>query len=318
MRENVTATIIGNTAGGMKRNYIINRNRVDNKGRALRTNEFQDKDGRYKYRYYGSKGTLENVYSWRLLPTDEVPVGKRYCESLREKEEIIFANLENIRQVRENNTLDNKFHISIENRNLSERTKTNYIYMYEKFVSPELGRYNIQVINTEMVKKFVWSLMDDVGFCPRTVEIVCNILRPVFREAINHGIIMVNPVEGIMIEVRKDSRWIKRDYPTKKGLEHPYVYRYIDKRDNKTKYVGIVYRGNFKDRIARHKKDLWNGDSEWKIQYFQVVNRSEAEAIESHLIALYETHKYYNVAKSNWGINSYLPSFEDRWIDYAE
>ena len=100
MRENVTATITGITAGGMKRNYIINRTRVDNKGRVLRTNEFQDKDGRYKYRYYGSNGTLENVYSWRLLPTDEIPVGKRYCESLREKEEIIFANLENIRFLR--------------------------------------------------------------------------------------------------------------------------------------------------------------------------------------------------------------------------
>ena len=302
----------------MKSNYYTLSTRLDNKGRALRINEFQNKDGSYKYRYYGSKGTLEVIYSWRLLPEDVTPVGKRYSESLREKEEILFANLESIEHPRKDNTLNSKFYTNIENRKLSEKTKTNYVYMYEKFVSPEIGNYNIKVINTEMIKKFMFSLMDDIGFHPRTVENVCNILRPVFREAISYGVIKTNPVEGIMIEVRKDSRWTKRDYPTKKGIEHPYVYRYIDKRDNKTKYVGIVYRGNFKDRIARHKKDLWNGDSEWKIQYFQAGNRSEAEAIESHLIALYETNKHYNVAKSNWGINSYLPSFEDRWIDYTE
>ena len=42
MRENVTATIAGITAGGMKRNYIINRTRVDNKGRVLGEFEVQD------------------------------------------------------------------------------------------------------------------------------------------------------------------------------------------------------------------------------------------------------------------------------------
>ena len=51
--------------------------RRDNKNRILRTGESQRKDGRYAYKYIDTFGKPQNVYSWKLVPTDKPPAGKR-------------------------------------------------------------------------------------------------------------------------------------------------------------------------------------------------------------------------------------------------
>ena len=67
---------------------MMNTKRKDNKGRNLREGEVQLSDGRYKYQYTeGNK--RKAVYSWKLLPTDRTPPGKRDDLSLREKEDEI-------------------------------------------------------------------------------------------------------------------------------------------------------------------------------------------------------------------------------------
>ncbi|AXU54018.1 integrase [Clostridioides difficile] len=60
--------------------------RRDNKDRILRTGESQRKDGRYAYKYVYSFGKPQFVYSWKLVPTDKPPKGKRDDISLRDKE----------------------------------------------------------------------------------------------------------------------------------------------------------------------------------------------------------------------------------------
>jgi hypothetical protein len=97
------------------------------------------------------------------------------------------------------------------------------------------------------------------------------------------------------------------------------VYRYIDVSDNIVKYVGITYKDNMKGRIYCHKtEDDWRDEGSWRIEYFECANKSEAEAFESHLIALYGTDKYYNKHKSGWGINQYLPNVEDKWKKWED
>lgn len=100
----------------------------------------------------------------------------------------------------------------------------------------------------------------------------------------------------------------------KETTNKPCVYRYVDMDTGVTKYVGIVHKSNLEKRLVAHaSKDWWAMDACWKVEYFECENRSEAEAFESHLIALYGTHKYYNKAKTNWGINKYLPDVENWW-----
>ena len=68
--------------------------RRDNKNRILQTGESQRKDGRYCYKYTDNGGNPQFIYSWRLLPSDRVPKGKRDDISLREKEKEIRRDLE--------------------------------------------------------------------------------------------------------------------------------------------------------------------------------------------------------------------------------
>lgn len=101
-----------------------------------------------------------------------------------------------------------------------------------------------------------------------------------------------------------------------------YVYRYTDLDDNQIKYVGIVWSDNrtLEQRIKEHKyNDWWCRDGRWKIEYItkNIETRTDAEYLESHYIALYETDKWYNVKKSGWGISSFVCS-DDIWMLYDE
>ena len=68
--------------------------RRDSKNRVLRSGESQRKDGRYAYKYVDTFGKPQFVYSWKLVPTDKTPAGKREDISLREKEKEIQKDLD--------------------------------------------------------------------------------------------------------------------------------------------------------------------------------------------------------------------------------
>lgn len=94
----------------------------------------------------------------------------------------------------------------------------------------------------------------------------------------------------------------------------PCVYRYIDKKDGIVKYIGIVYKQSLQKRMQDHaSNDDWCKNGSWVIEYFECETKSEVEAFEAHLIAIYDTGKYFNKVKSGWGINRFLPNVENWW-----
>ena len=60
--------------------------RKDNKGRVLHNGEYQQSNGRYRYKYYDGIGTARYLYSWRLDKNDRMPESKKNGPSLREQE----------------------------------------------------------------------------------------------------------------------------------------------------------------------------------------------------------------------------------------
>lgn len=97
------------------------------------------------------------------------------------------------------------------------------------------------------------------------------------------------------------------------------VYRYVDQSDQITKYIGITCKQHkirsLESRIKEHcKKDEW-AKGNFRVDYFSVNSQTDAEAFESHLIALYETYKFYNKAKADWGVSSFLP-IDITWNKY--
>ena len=61
-----------------------------------------------------------------------------------------------------------------------------------------------------------------------------------------------------------------------------------------------MYKQSLQKRIQDHLySDEWCKNGNWEIEYFECETKSEVEAFEAHLIALYKTEKYFNKVKSD-------------------
>lgn len=186
--------------------------RKDNKGRNLKDGESQRPDGTYRYRYTDASGKRRDIYSSRLVPTDKPVPGSRSELSLREKEKLVNRDLDDgiKAQVENKATLNDMFHLYISGKSkLKQSTKTNYIYMYEKYVQDTLGSKQIKTINYSTIYSFYCNLIDNLGFKPNSMEVIHTILHPVFRLAVRDNCIRTNPTEGVMAEIKNSYDWEK-------------------------------------------------------------------------------------------------------------
>lgn len=186
--------------------------RKDNKGRILKDGESQRPDGTYRYRYTDATGKRRDVYSSRLVPTDKLVPGSKSDLSLREKEKLINRDLEDgiKAQVENKATLNDMFHLYMSGKTkLKDSTRTNYIYMYEKYVKDTLGTKQIKDIKYSTIYSFYCNLIDNLNFKPNSMEIIHTILHPVFRLAVRDNHIRTNPTDGVMKEIKQTYNWEK-------------------------------------------------------------------------------------------------------------
>lgn len=172
--------------------------RKDNKGRNLRTGESQRKDGRYMYRWTVD-GKEQTVYALKL-------------DELREKERQIQRDLEDGVDSRKADatTLNDMFDKYMSGKTeLKQSTRTNYNYMYRKYVRDSLGKKKLSKIKFSDVKAFYTSLIKEKNFKPNSMEIINTILHPVFTLAVRDGYIRRNPSDGAMQEIKKSHNWEK-------------------------------------------------------------------------------------------------------------
>ena len=186
--------------------------RKDSKGRNLKSGEVQMPDGRYKFQWRDESGNRKTVYSWKLVPTDRIPVGKREDLSLREKEDEIQQdqhdgiNSKAARSI----TLNDMFESYMKgNVMLKQSTRTNYTYLYKKYVSEVLGSRSLQSIKYSDIKLFYTSLVTEKGFKPNSMKLIHAILHPVFSQAVRDEYIRKNPTEEAMNDVKKSHNWEK-------------------------------------------------------------------------------------------------------------
>ena len=111
--------------------------------------------------------------------------------------------------VQKKTTLDVFFADYIETRVLKQSTRTNYKYMYKKYISPVFGAKNISAIKNSDIKKFMLSLVAQ-GFKPNSVEVIYTILHPIFGQAVKDDYIRKNPADGIMQEIKQSTDWTKK------------------------------------------------------------------------------------------------------------
>lgn len=173
----------------------------DSKGRNLKQNEDQLKDGRYRYRYTDKYGNRKAVYAWKLVTTDKTPTGKREDLSLREKVKQIEKDIDDgIRTYDAMITVCDLLERYLETKpSMANSTRNNYIHIINKNIEPhKLGSMSICNVKKSDIKKYYAYLYKDKKFAVGTIQLYQNLLFPAFQLAVEDSLIRLNPCNGCM------------------------------------------------------------------------------------------------------------------------
>ena len=171
--------------------------RKDNKGRVLFKGETQRKDGRYAYSYTDQLGKRHSIYDKDLV-------------KLRLKEKEIHRRMDDgldpakADRITVNQMFDRYISLKYD---IKPSTRENYIYMYEKYIRESFGKKKLSKVRYSDVKAFYYSLINERGFKPASMEIAHTLLHPTFNMAVRDGYINRNPTDGVMGEIKKSHQW---------------------------------------------------------------------------------------------------------------
>ncbi|MCI8781350.1 MAG: site-specific integrase [Lachnospiraceae bacterium] len=168
--------------------------RRDNKNRVLRSGEIQMADGRYRYKYSDTFGTVRYVYSWRLDKNDRMPVGKKHELSLREKEKQIAADMFD-RIIPEGGKLTVlelvKKYVSLKS-GVRPTTEAGYRTVINLLEKDEFGRKRIDKVRLSDAKAWLIRLQKE-GRGYSSIKTVRGVVRPAFQMAFDDDLIRKNP-----------------------------------------------------------------------------------------------------------------------------
>lgn len=170
--------------------------RKDSKGRVLNDGESQGKDGRYRYQYINILGERKAVYSWKLLPADKTPSGKRKGLSLREKEKQIKEDLNS-------GTVPcggNMTVLELVEKYISQKTgvrhntQANYNFVINIIKKEEFGTKRIDKVKLSDAKAWLIKLQAD-GRGYSSIHSIRGVVRPAFQMAVDDDFLVKNPFE---------------------------------------------------------------------------------------------------------------------------
>ncbi|MCD7724898.1 MAG: site-specific integrase [Clostridiales bacterium] len=170
--------------------------RKDKKGRVLNNGEVQRSDGKYMFQYTDAKGKRRAIYSWRLIPSDTTPKGKRKDLSLREKEKKIQKDInDGITSGGDNLTVSElvKRYLS-QKKGVRHNTEANYKFVTNIIAKEDFGEMLIDKVKTSDAKLWLIKLQND-GRGYSTIHSVRGVVRPAFQMAVDDDLIRKNPFE---------------------------------------------------------------------------------------------------------------------------
>lgn len=168
--------------------------RKDQRGRALKTGEQQRKDKIYQYSYTDPLGRRRFIYAGDLVTLREK-------EKQLTKDQLDGLDLYVSGRATVNDTFDR--YISAK-YNLKDQTKTNYVYIYNRFVRDTFGLKKIKDIKYSDVLQFYYYLLNERGLQYNTLDTVHTLLHPTFQLAVRDDIIRKNPTDGVMREISQN------------------------------------------------------------------------------------------------------------------
>lgn len=197
--------------------------RRDSKGRLLHNGEIQQKNGRYRFKYYDITGKDRYLYSWRLDRNDKTPAGKTAGPSLRELEKQLQA--------------DQFLHIAVNGGNMTvlelveryvetrtgvrESTRAGYQTTINFLKKDSFGARRIDTVKISDAKLWLVSLQKHQGKGYSSIHTIRGILRPAFRMAYDDDLIRRNPFDFELATV------IVNDSVTREAITRDQERKYL-------------------------------------------------------------------------------------------
>ena len=210
---------------GMSRPSNVEK-RKDKDGYVLRKGESQKKDGRYVYTYTDGYKKRRYIYARTLSELREME--KKIRDDMTF--DLDYATASKM-------TLDDLFDRYINQKyNLKPAVKRNYISNYNNHVRDGFGKKRIVDIRYTDVKMFYHKLLVEKRLALATVQNIQNSIGPAFRMAIRDQLLIRNPTDDIMGEIKKG-----KDYkpPEKRvALTIPQQKSFMDFLYNDKEYKG--------------------------------------------------------------------------------
>ena len=189
--------------------------RRDSKHRVLRRGESIRANGKYQFKYHVN-GKPKFVYSWRLEPTDKLPIGRKPCLSLRELEKQIGYDLDSqIDPTRKNMTVMQLVERYLETRTgVKPSTRTNYQFVKNILAKEDFSGKKIGDVRTSDAKLFLIKLQSD-GRRHSSVNTIRGVLRPAFQMAVDDDILHKNTfafeLAGVVVNDSMTRQALTRD-----------------------------------------------------------------------------------------------------------
>ena len=194
--------------------------RKEKKGINLRTGESQRSDGLYMYLYKDEiTGNRITIYDMDLA-------------SLREQEKKVNKDMDDqlitdtsVKKL----TVNGLFERYMATTNIRERTKKNYIGMWNHRVRNTLGNIRVVDFKTSHVRTF-FSQLSDEGLAHSTIKGFYAMLNPSFEMAVADEIIRKNPVTGTLGDYgapakEKEALTLEQQEKLLKFVENSKVYK---------------------------------------------------------------------------------------------
>lgn len=171
-------------------------NRKDDRGRVLRKGEIQrSSDKRYMYTYTDPLGRRKYIYANDLAELREKE--KKLVKDQMDGLDLYVAGKATV-----NDTFDRYLSTKFQ---LRATTRSNYVYMYNKYVRETFGEKKIAEIKFSHVLQFYLYLLNEEGLALSTLDTIHTLLHPTFQLAVRDEIIRNNPSDGVMKEIAKET-----------------------------------------------------------------------------------------------------------------
>lgn len=192
------------------------KSRKDDRGRALRKGEVQRaSDKRYMYTYTDPLGRRKFIYANDLAELREKE--KKLIKDQLDGLDLYVAGKATV-----NDTFDRYLSTKFK---LRDTTRSNYIYMYDKYVRDTFGRKKIAEVKYSDVLQFYIYLLNKEGLALGTLDNINTLLHPTFELAVRDEIIRKNPSDGAMKEATKET---EKSKGVRKALTIPQQRAFMD------------------------------------------------------------------------------------------